>query len=68
MGIWGYKLEVDIVFSEGFFVVLEHSLPRMQGVGAAPFWWRCPWHIIQALVISRACRFFRRWGWMELVS
>ena len=60
MGIWGDKLEVDIVFAEGAL----HSAGAfiVEDVG-----WICLWHVIQASVISRTWGFFRRWAWIELV-
>ena len=51
-----------------FCIVWEQSLSRMWIVGAALCYCSCLWHVVQAAVISRACRFLRRLVWMELVS
>ena len=62
MGIWRDKLEVDIVFSEGFCMVLGHLLLSMWIVGAAPSCWRCPCHVIQTLVIFQGLPVLQKLG------
>ena len=68
----GRCLEMSLVESLGhdmkwprlmavMFMVWEHLLSVMWIVGAAPFWSRCSWNVVQAVVIYRACCFLRSW-------
>ena len=67
VGVRGTSWKSKLYLREAFCVVWEHLLSRMRRVGDEPCWIRCSWHVFQAIVISRAYRFLRRWAWMELV-
>ena len=67
MGIWGDKLEVDIVFAEGVLhgagsLVVKNVESGSRAVLLEMFGAHYP-----GFGDSRACQFFRSWSWMELV-
>ena len=68
VGVRGTSWKSTWYLRKAFSMVWEHSLSMMWRVGEVLYWRRCLWHIVQDVVIYRACRFLRRWVWMELVS
>lgn len=67
--VGGDELELDLVFLEClFFGSCEHSLSKMWSVGLAPFCWSWEWSVVEALVISFACRFGIAWVRIMLES
>ena len=68
---WVYKgtsWKSTLYVRKAFCMVWENSLSRMWRVGDVPCRSSFVCHVVQAVVISRAYRFLRRWAWMELVS